>query len=527
MAGLFAAVFGRLLGPRRGAFAALVAISGYTVLVGGDAPVVRAAIMGGFSLFAGQVGRRQHGLNSLAISAGLMTLGNPYLLWDVGFQLSFMATLGLVVYAGPWGERMGDWLATWLPPEPARRVTGLVSEYFLLTLAAQLTTLPILAYHFRRLSFISLPANLAILPAQPPVMIVGGLAVMAGLAVPWLGQWAAYAVWPFLAYTIRAVAWFAGVGGNVVTLGWFHPLWVFVFYALLFGVTYFWETIKDKMATKRRKGRKRAGAALVVLGVLTVLVWQAALAAPDGLLRATFLDVGDGEALLVQTPEGRYMLVGGGDSAVQLSYGLGKRLPLFHRNLDVLVVAGTESEQIDALPEVAARFQPEQVWWAGEPGASRPGRELYAWVREAHISMERMQAGQVMNLGDGAQLEVITVSEGGAVLQLSWEGFRCLLPVGALPEDLTSPAVQRALAGATVLLVPGSGDVDRNPAGWMEGASLNAAVLSVNALNRYGLPDGEVLAALEGTLILRTDAHGWVEFTTDGERLWVAVEDQN
>lgn len=521
VAGLFAMIFGRLLGERRGAVAAVVAIGLYTVLVGGDAPVVRAAIMGGFSLFARQVGRRQHGLNSLAISAGLMMVFNPLLLWDVGFQLSFTATLGLVLYAEPWGQAVGSWLEKWMPLEAARRVTGLLSDYLLLTLAAQLTTLPVLAYHFHRLSVVSLPANLAILPAQPPVMMVGGLAVLAGLVVPVLGQWLAYAVWPFLAYTIRAVAWFAGFSGGVLTLGWFHPVWVVVFYAILLGLTFYWEEFKEKM---NDFGRVRGWAVLAVLAVLSVLVWQAVLSAPDGLLRVTFLDVGNGEAVLVQTPEGRYMLIGGGESAIQLSYGLGRRLPLFHRQLDILVVAGTQAEQIDALPEVVERFPPEQVWWAGEPGESRPGRELYAWVRDKDIPMERMQAGQVLDLGEGAQLEVVHVSEGGAVLMLSWGGLRCLLPVGALPEDLGALEVEGALAEANILLVPGSGDAELGTPDWLEKASLNAAIISVDALNRYGLPDGETLTALDGTMVLRTDEHGWIEFSTDGERLWVQVE---
>jgi competence protein ComEC len=94
VSGFIAILFSRLLGERRGAVAAVVAISIYTFLVGADAAVVRAAIIGGFSLFARQVGRRQHGLNSLAITAGLMAVFNPLVLWDVGLQLSFAATLG-------------------------------------------------------------------------------------------------------------------------------------------------------------------------------------------------------------------------------------------------------------------------------------------------------------------------------------------------------------------------------------------------------------------------------------------------
>ena len=101
VAGLFLLLFGRLLGPRRGAAAAALGILLYTLLVGTSPAVVRAALMAGLSLFARQIGRHQHGLNSLALVAAGMSAFNPQVLWDIGFQLSFSATLGLVLYAEP------------------------------------------------------------------------------------------------------------------------------------------------------------------------------------------------------------------------------------------------------------------------------------------------------------------------------------------------------------------------------------------------------------------------------------------
>jgi ComEC/Rec2-related protein len=99
IAGLFFAFFSKFLGSRRGALLAVIGIIFYTILVGGDAAVVRAAIMGSLALFAKQVGRRQFALNTLLAVALLMCLWNPLYIWDVGFQLSFFATLGLILYA--------------------------------------------------------------------------------------------------------------------------------------------------------------------------------------------------------------------------------------------------------------------------------------------------------------------------------------------------------------------------------------------------------------------------------------------
>jgi competence protein ComEC len=99
--GLFVVLFSRLLGRFKGAVAAVLGIAPYTLLVGAEPAVVRAALMGGLALFARQVGRRQAGLNSLAGVAAVMAMFNPQILGDAGFQLSFGATLGLVLYAEP------------------------------------------------------------------------------------------------------------------------------------------------------------------------------------------------------------------------------------------------------------------------------------------------------------------------------------------------------------------------------------------------------------------------------------------
>jgi competence protein ComEC len=238
VAGLFSTVFSRLLGRWRGAAVAGVGIAAYTLLVGAEAAVVRAAIMGGLSVFARQIGRRQDGLNSLAIVAAAMALFNPNVLGDVGFQLSFMATLGLVLYADPLSQGFIRFASRRLPLTAAQRLAGPVGEYVLFTLAAQVTTLPIMIYHFRRLSLSSLLANPLILPAQPPVMILGGLAVILGLIYFPIGQLTAYLAWPFVVYTIRVVELVAHFTGGVLETGAVGLLSVALFYGVFLGWTF-------------------------------------------------------------------------------------------------------------------------------------------------------------------------------------------------------------------------------------------------------------------------------------------------
>ena len=185
-----------LLGRYKGAALAVLGIVLYTLLVGASPSVVRAALMGGLSLFASQLGRRQFGLLSLAVMAAVMAAFNPLLLWNPGFQLSFFATLGLILYAELFSRAFVTFAARRLPTQSVERLTRPVTQYLLINLAATITTLPIIAFHFHRLSLVSLIANLLILPVQPAVMILGGLALLLGTLYFSLGQLAAWLAWP-------------------------------------------------------------------------------------------------------------------------------------------------------------------------------------------------------------------------------------------------------------------------------------------------------------------------------------------
>ena len=237
LAALVISLTGRTLGMRRGAIVAAIVIALYTILVGADAAVVRAAIMGGLALFARFLGRLTLALASLSAAAIAMTLANPNVLWDVGFQLSFAATLGLVLYAEPLKEWFVGFASRWMETAQANRLSAPVGEFILFTFAAQITTLPLMAYHFQRLSLVSFVANPIVLPAQPPLMILGGLAMLAGMIWLPFGQFLAWLAWPFPAFTIRVVDLFAAVPSAALDLGPISFPALLAMYVLLFGVT--------------------------------------------------------------------------------------------------------------------------------------------------------------------------------------------------------------------------------------------------------------------------------------------------
>ncbi|MFH0779288.1 MAG: ComEC/Rec2 family competence protein [Parcubacteria group bacterium] len=172
-----------------------IGLAFFVILTGMSGSVMRAAIMGGIVIFAKHIGRPSKIRNVLILSAALMILFNPkILIWDAGFQLSFLSTIGLI-YLSPALEK---YLA-WLPEKLAIR-SNLTS-----TLSAIIFTLPMILFNFHRLSIVAPVVNLLVLPAIPIAMLTGFLQVVGSFVFPFLGQFIGWFTWLLLAYVVEIV----------------------------------------------------------------------------------------------------------------------------------------------------------------------------------------------------------------------------------------------------------------------------------------------------------------------------------
>jgi competence protein ComEC len=401
-----------------------------------------------------------------------------------------------------------------------------VGEFVLFTLAAQVTTAPIMAYYFNRVSIISLLANPVILPLQPAVMILGGAAMVAGTI--WLpaGQVLAWLAWPFPAFTIRAVRWLADCPSASLVLGKVGWLALVVFYGALLGFTWVWRWsievnwLGDLVEGVKHRLRLSPVLLASCLAILSGLIWHSSLRQPDGRLHLSLLDIGEGEAILVQPAGGGAVLVGGGASPMNLSNAMGERLPVLDRRLSWLVVGGTRYDQIAGLAGTIERFPPEQIWMAG-PGGGSAYRRLMTQVRDLGIPLSDVREGECLELGGDTWLEAIARGPQGAAFMLTHGRLRVLLLIGV------DPAMMEAgldVEGVHVVVLADGGNLAVNPPEWIWELSPRVVLISVEAGNRRSLPAPEVLEGLEGLTILRTDIHGSVELVSDGERLWVWVE---
>ena len=327
------------------ALLSLIGIGLYTLLVGADAAVVRAAIMGGLYVLAIALNRQSAAIITLFVAALVMLLINPLTLWDVGFQLSFMATLGLILFSTPLQQRWDARVGKRLPG----LANNILAEGLLITLAAQITTMPMVVYYFGRLSIISFLANLLIIPAQPPIMIAGGLAIiLASLFFP-LGQLIALIPLASLWWTVFVVERLAAIPWGSIEVGAFGRMLSALYYLGFLAAFLWWLLRREQNARHLIPARLRPALTRSVLaaGLAILPLWLGATlleARPDGHLHIQLLGLEDNVAWLITTPGGNRALVwDGGESAIPLADVL-KTLPGGRRPLHLFIDASPPGE---------------------------------------------------------------------------------------------------------------------------------------------------------------------------------------
>ncbi len=522
IAGVFVAMAGRLLKGRGKTLLPLVGLWLYTILVGASAAVLRAAVMATVMIVARREERATHGPTSLAAAVLVMALVNPYVLWDVGFQLSLAATLGLIVYTKPVTKGFERLFARFTDQERAQQIVGWLSDALIVTIAAQITTTGVIIGVFRRLSLITLLTNFLILPAQQYVMAAGGVALIGGLILRPIGQLLGWAAWVFLTYTIVIVQWTATFPLASVELGNVTLPLVWGYYIVLGLVTWWFFHPKDerqrrllalKATAKWQKLAAVAGAILVMAYLYT---------APDGRLHVFILDVGQGDAVFIQTPGGKQVLIDGGADARQTLAQVGRHMPFWDRRLDMVILTSPDADRLTGLVPVLERFKVDVVNTGPETGRGNVYERWEALLaaRPAE-SVGALWAGMAWQLDAGVTLHTLWPEQGEngpLVLRLTYgsTSFTFGGDATALVEE-TLVARDGSNVRSSALLLARHGAKTASTTAFLQAVAPEVVVISAGD----GAPDPTVLARVMDKPVYRTDVDGAVELVSDGQRIQV------
>lgn len=539
LGGLIQGITRRFLKEYVAAIITAVTVIVYTILVGADAAVVRAAVMVVLALVASRLGGPLDGLSALGLAAIIMSAIEPTIIFDIGFQLSFLATLGLVIFVEPMERGLEALLAAFMPRQQARNTVGAVSEALIVSIASTIMTTPIIAFYFGRFSIASLPVNLLIVPVQTPLMVFGGIGVLLGHVSLLLGQIFAWASWVFLSITIWVVRLFAELPFAEVNVQ-VSAGSTLAFYGLLGGSFVLTAAVgrKPDASWVSQLGGALMVKTATVAGLIAIILLTVANAQlPDKRLHVTFIDAGDGSSTLIQTPSGRTILVDGGTSGRRLSTALGDQLPFWQRRIDMIIVTQPTRSQIAGLVPVLERYDTEVVISNGAIGDGDSVNDFWALIEEQESTVMTAQQGTSIQIDDGVSLEIIYApseppAESGEAgeplaLMLHYHQARVLLSANLTEASQQVLMQQSWQVDSTVVHIPEAGNAAFNTPAFLELVNPQVAVISVTAGNSRGFPDDQTLQLLESLQaeVLRTDQHGNITVTTDGEQLWLRTSE--
>ena len=517
----------------RTALISVVLIALYTILVGANPAVTRAAVMSSVLVFGTAIRRKTFVPNSVGVVVLLLSILNPLILWDVGFQLSVFAVLGLVFLSDPIRRLIEKLLQRVVSSEQQIKVIlNWLGEPVIATLAATLMILPLTIHYFGYVSVVNLPVNILIVPVQPMLLVVGAVATIASPFLPSITVLLYWFDLVFLSWTISVVRWFADLPFAAIALR-NDPLVVISLYGLVLGGALM--SINDSDWTSKLRMFVSNRRWLILLGGINVLVLVLMInivsSLPDGKLHAWFLNVGHHNAVLLQTPSGHQILIDGGDFPSRLTTQIGDRMPFYDRHLEVVVITHPDEYELDALPQLMQRYTADLVLDNGQmPEITEENKRLKDWGESTVIA----RAGYQVDLGDGVLLEVLhpdgfldnTVRQpdGSLVVRVSYREQSVLLTSDLTEDGQKLMMEQGRNFESDVFQVPQHGRQSSLSQDFLNLVSPSLVIIQTDASNFFGDPDTDVLAMVEPYPVLRTDQNGIVHIWTDGESLWSQVE---
>jgi competence protein ComEC len=499
------------LPPRAASLTTMALVALYVAVIGAPAPAVRSAVMLGVTALSRLVQRNTSPWASLAIGGGA-PLVSPRTVHDLGWQLSVLGMAGLVAsgaLARRWiGKERGSW-------------RGQIAAALLASIVASLVTGPLVAWHFGPLSLVAPLANLVAAPLvavlQPTLFLA-----LAFTALPSVERFVADAASPML-WALDVVATSAArVPYASVDVS---PSLVAAAMALACAIALIVACVA-----------RHAGRSLVVgVGSLAAMAWLPLAPVRMRGVELHMIDVGQGDAVALRTPRGRWILVDAGRAWRGGDAGRATVIPYVRRHggpVAAFVLSHPHADHAGGAATLLRSLRPDVFWDGAYVGTSETYRDALVAAAASGIAWERVRPGS-RRVIDDIELEFLAPdsawsraladpNEASVVVRARYGAVRFLLVGDAEREEEGWLLTRDSLAlRAEVLKVGHHGSATSTTARFLRAVQPAIALVSVGAGNTYGHPSTQVLASLaaQGATVLRTDRLGSIVVRTDGRTL--------
>lgn len=530
--GLVARVFESVLAvafrPLLAAGGTIVGIGLYTALVGASASALRASIMGGVYILGQAFGRPRDTLNALAVAALLMTAVNPFLLWSLAFQLSFVTTLGMAALA-PVTE-------SWLPHRRGALWDAL-REALGATVAAEIASAPLVVAAFNHLSLASLPVHAVVMPLLPLAIGLSALTAALGSVAPVVGNAVGLLAWFPLAAIVAVVRWagslpFAALAIPQLGLGAVVGAYLCLGLALLSRPNPLTGPGLPLAAFWRRATTVVPAGVLVPALVLPVALLGAVLLhRSDPTNRISFLDVGTGDAALAQLADGSRLYLQGDAGAAQAARAVGPTLPFWDRAIPLAVMSAGDDQALGDLDDLAGRLTFRRVIVPTTGFSATVGKHWRETAAERQIEVIPGASGAHVALGTAATLDVYALASiprrgkaaplpPGLTLRLSL-GRMSVLWASAEPLDQAAIAASGVPLSAQVLKIVGESSSWGLDAEFFRRVNPSIVILPAGASSRFAHPTSGTMDLLANRQVYRTDQDGTIVISAEQSGLAV------
>ncbi|MFO1518514.1 MAG: DNA internalization-related competence protein ComEC/Rec2 [bacterium] len=506
-------------------FFSLPAVFFYALLVGFSPSVLRAVFTAGGIALLLLLSREREAVSLLFLVAFLLLLFRPFYLFDLSFQLSFLSVFSILLFVPRWEKFWREKKEGLLARPAVRRIFEVLAA----SLAVQVGLFPVLVHQFHRVSLVSLPANLLLVPVYTLLLMPLG---MLGIFLAWMGAGLALPVFSLCAAILEPLNAFlrflAALPGSYPFWTGFNAPQISLYYALLAAC----------LLPLRRSLKRTVVVVLLLLnlGAWIVPSWSRRL---NSDLALSFFDVGQGDAMLLELPRGKRVLIDGGGFA-NSNFDVGEKIllpELFSRGIwkiDAVMLTHPHPDHYGGLTSVIRAFHPKEFWWNGETADSDSFRELEAELDRQKISRIKMDSSWKSSDWQGVHFEFLwppsrlfapdhpdasTVNNHSLVMKIEDRGLSILFS-GDVEKETEKRLLESGVLGpVTVLKVPHHGSDTSSTEEWVKTLCPKVALIGVGRENRFRFPKEEVLNRYRevDSQIFRTDEDGETRLHWDGK----------
>jgi competence protein ComEC len=483
--------------------------------------VVRAGLMTGVVLIGTLLQRRQNIVNSLFVSLIIILFIQPLALFDIGLQLSFTAVLSIVLIY-PRLENLCRKMGFFQSGEMsfAEKILALL----LVSIAAQIGTIPFTAFYFYKIPLIALAANVLIVPLSSFVMGIGFITAIVGTFSMTAAQWFANVNDLSILLMVKLAEWSSKM--PLAYMDFYRmDAWSMLWFYLLLGYFLLWKVTKI-----RKYGL------IAFLSVVVFFVWKPVFF-PENDLKIYFLDIGQGDASVIQTPGGKTIVIDAGDRTDRLDQGETVVAPFLRKigvnRIDRLILTHPHDDHIGGADYLLKHFEVGEVIDPGQFYRSDVYLNILKRIREKNIPRRKVRAGDFLAIDDEVELYFmhprdgfvsamgrapVSINNASVVFQLRYKNAKALFM-----GDTEWPGIEKvedfaALLQSDILKAGHHGSWNGTTQSLIAGVQPKFAVISCGAFNKFKHPSPAVVheLAMSGSQVLRTDESGAIILRSNG-----------